>query len=277
MSNLEQIDYWNSPAADRWVRHQEKLDGALDPFGLAALAALAPAAGDTVIDVGCGAGTTVLQLAERVGHSGRVIGVDPSRPLLARARERTRHLPNVTLVEADAASHSLPEPCQGLFSRFGVMFFADPVLAFTSLRAALVPEGRLAFVCWQSLEDNPWSHVPLRVAQAVVPSAPLVLDPNAPGPFAFASSTRVTEVLRAAGYERIAIEAFRTPVVLSTEGLESALDFIFQLGPVARLLAEQPDEVHARVRRRIGEELAPLLRDGRLELEGGAWLVTARA
>ena len=89
-SNREQIEFWNGTAAERWLREQELLDGALSPFGLAAMDRLAPLAGEQIVDVGCGSGQTLLQLAERVGSSGRVLGVDPSRPLLERARERTR-------------------------------------------------------------------------------------------------------------------------------------------------------------------------------------------
>jgi SAM-dependent methyltransferase len=277
VSNREQIEFWNGSAADRWVSHQEKMDRALAPFGLAALDALAPATGEAIVDVGCGAGSTLLQIAARVGGSGRVVGLDVSRPLLSRARELTSHLPNVALVEGDAATQAFSEPFQGLYSRFGVMFFADPLAAFTSLRAALVPEGRLAFVCWQALEDNPWCYLPLVVTRALLPEPPFVLDPTAPGPFAFASPARLTGVLRGAGYHRIELEAFRTEVTLADEGLAAAVDFSFQLGPVARLLAEQPDPIRALVRQRIGERLAPLLRDGRVELEGAAWLVTARA
>jgi SAM-dependent methyltransferase len=277
VSNREQIEFWNGSAADRWVLHQERMDRALAPFGLAALDCLAPAAGEAILDVGCGAGGTLLQIAERVGASGRVVGLDVSRPLLERARERTSHLPNVALLEGDAAAQVFSERFQGVFSRFGVMFFADPLQAFTSLRAALVPEGRLGFVCWQALEDNPWCYLPLLVARALLPGSPLGLDPAAPGPFAFASPARVTGILRGAGYHRIELETFRTGMLLANEGLDAAVDFSFQLGPVARLLAEQPDEIRALVRQRIRERFAPLLRDGRVELEAAAWLVTARA
>lgn len=281
-SNREQIEFWNGSAAERWLREQELLDLALSPFGLAAMDRLALAAGESVLDVGCGSGQTLLQLAERVGTSGRVLGVDPSQPLLARARERTRHLPQVELCEGDAASVALPRaeggrPLQALFSRFGVMFFADPAQAFSSLRAQLSPDARLCFVCWQALEDNPWCAVPLAVARSVLgEAAPALPEAGAPGPFAFASPARASGALRDAGWERVEIEAFRIPVVMSTQGAEAAVNFSFQLGPVARLLVDQPDDVRSRIRQRLLERLAPLAKDGRLELEGAAWLVSAR-
>ncbi len=276
-SNVEQIEFWNGTAGDRWVRNQERMDRALAPFGLAALDRLAPEAGESIIDIGCGGGTTLLQIAERVGASGRVLGVDVSRPLLGRARERTSHLPNVSVLESDAATHAFAEPAAGIFSRFGVMFFAEPESAFKQLRKALVPGGRIAFVCWQAYDDNPWFFLPMAVARALLPQAPPPLDPQAPGPFAFASPARVTGILRAAGFRRIELEAFRTGVILATEGLEAAVDFSFQIGPAARLIAEQPDELRARIWQRIAGKFAPLVRDGRVELEGAAWLVSARA
>jgi SAM-dependent methyltransferase len=276
-SNQEQIEFWNGTAAERWLREQELLDRALSPFGLAAMDRLAPVAGEHVVDVGCGSGQTLLQLAERVGSSGRVIGVDPSRPLLERAGERTRQLPQVQLCEGDAASLELPRPApHALFSRFGVMFFADPAQAFSSLRAQLASGARLCFVCWQALDDNPWCAVPLAVARSVLGEVLAPPPAGAPGPFAFASPARSSSALRDSGWHRIEIEAFRMPVVMSTEGPEAAVEFSFQLGPVARLIAERPEEQRARVRQRLVERLAPLARDGLIELEGAAWLVSAR-
>jgi hypothetical protein len=120
--------------------------------------------------------------------------------------------------------------------------------------------------------------VPLAVARSVLgEAAPAPPTPGAPGPFAFASPARPSGALRDAGWNRIEIEAFRMPVVMSTEGAEAAVNFSFQLGPVARLIAEQADDVRAHVRQRLLERLAPLAKDGRLELEGAAWLVSARA
>ncbi|MEY4544734.1 MAG: hypothetical protein RL685_929 [Pseudomonadota bacterium] len=276
-SNREQIEFWNGSAAERWLSEQELMDRALGPFGLAAIERLAVAPGESIVDVGCGSGHTLLQLAERVGSSGRVLGVDPSRPLLQRAGERTRQLPQVELCEGDAASVALRGPLHGLFSRFGVMFFADPAQAFSSLRAQLEPGARLAFVSWQPLEQNPWSAVPLAVAGSVLAEAPVLPDPTAPGPFAFSNPARVQGVLRDAGWHQIEIEPFRTAVLMATDGAKSAVNFSFRLGPVARLLADRPTEQHERVRERLEEHFRPLVRDGRLELEGAAWLVSARA
>lgn len=280
-SNREQVEFWNGTAAQRWLRGQEAMDRALGPFGLAAIERLAAAAGEGIVDVGCGSGHTLLQLAERVGSTGRVLGVDPSRPLLERARERTQHLPQVELCEGDAASVSLrgsaQRPWHGLFSRFGVMFFADPAQAFSSLRAQLEPGGRLSFACWQPLAENPWSALPLSVACSMLGEAPVLPDPTAPGPFAFASPARVKSVLRDAGWHQVEIEPLRVPVLMGSDGAESAVNLSFELGPVARLLAQRSEEDRVRVRQRLADVFHPLVREGRVELEGAAWLVSARA
>jgi len=273
--NGAQIEFWNGLAGERWVRHQARLDRALAPFGEAALDRLEIAPGQAVLDVGCGTGQTLLSIARRLAGQGRVLGVDLSRPMLARARERTREQREIELLFADAAAYSFGQNFDAVFSRFGVMFFADPVLAFGALRQTLRASGQLGFVCWQAFEDNPWVHLPLVAARSLLNEPPLAVDPNAPGPFSLARPARIGEILSSAGYSEISIEAFRTPVLMSEEGVEAAVDFTFQTGPVARLLAEQPESVRELARERIREQLTPFATAGRVELEGAAWLVSA--
>ncbi|HWO09062.1 MAG TPA: class I SAM-dependent methyltransferase, partial [Polyangiaceae bacterium] len=124
--NQEQIDYWNGAAGERWAREHAELDRWLGVFGRAALDPLGVAPGERVLDVGCGAGDTVLELLARVGRSGAVVGIDPSHPLLERARARSQGYSNVGFVQADASSAAFDTPFDAVFSRFGVMFFDDP-------------------------------------------------------------------------------------------------------------------------------------------------------
>src|SRR5947209_193330 len=139
--NSEQIEYWNGAAAEIWVAQQERLDRQLDALGNAALEALAPRAGEHILDVGCGSGQTTLQLAGAVGPGGRVVGVDISQPMLAAAEKRKKDAP-VSFLRADAQTHAFDQPFDAIYSRFGVMFFADPVRAFANLRRSLKPRGR---------------------------------------------------------------------------------------------------------------------------------------
>src|SRR5262249_5655293 len=143
----------------------ELLDLQMSPLGLAAIDALDPQPGESILDIGCGAGQTLLQLANRVGPSGRVIGVDIAPRVLDVARSRTAALDQVQLIQADAAALALPdEVMDGVYSRFGVMAIEDPVAAFSNFRRMSKRGGRLSFVCWRSLEENELDLLPVLAA-----------------------------------------------------------------------------------------------------------------
>src|SRR5262249_23771195 len=158
-----EISYWNSAGGRRWVERQQSQDIVLGPILQAVLERAQLRKGERVIDIGCGTGASSIALAERVGPSGQLLGIDVSAPMLARAAE----------VRADATTHRFQAATFDLlFSRFGVMFFAEPARAFANLRAALKPSGRLAFACWRKFNENPWLQVPLRAALEHVPPLP---------------------------------------------------------------------------------------------------------
>lgn len=275
--NQEQFEYWNGPGAERWVSYQAALDRALSAFGHAAIQRLAPRPGERILDIGCGSGATLLELAAAVESGGEVVGVDLSRPLLALARERAASAGRkVTLLEADAAHHAFAPSFDALFSRFGVMFFADPVRAFQNLRRALVAPGRVAFVCWQALSDNSWSAVPLAAAYQAIGKLPPPPDPFAPGPLAFADPERVRSILTDAGFSEVELTSFRAPVLMSDVGIDAAVDFALRVGPVSRLYADLADSQREAVRREVRASLAPLLKGDTIELAGAAWIVSAR-
>lgn len=233
---------------------------------------------ESVIDVGCGCGASSLTLAEAVGHEGFVLGIDISEKMLDRARERAQALPQLNFVLADAAIHKFRPVANLVFSRFGVMFFDNPVTAFSNLRGALAAGGRLAFACWRQLEDNPWLSVPFAAASAVVSATKAPLPPDAPGPLALAASTRLRGILKAAGFEEVALQPFDHPLPLGgNRGLDAAADDALTLGPTARLLSEASDEDRARALAAVKEALAPHARGEVVELAAGAWVVTARA
>jgi SAM-dependent methyltransferase len=272
----DQLEYWNGAAGERWACHQASIDRAFGPLGREALDRLAPLPGERILDVGCGSGATLSELAGRVGDSGEVVGIDISRPLLERARVRVGGAPNVQLTLADASNHAFDGRFDAVFSRLGVMFFADPVSAFQNLRRALVPGGRLVFVCWQSLEDNAWCSVPLAVALPVLVNPPPDRPPHAPGPFAFADPRHVRRVLAGAGFSRIEVSSQRAPVLMSDEGLDAAIDFAVRIGPVARVFADQPEPTAELIRQRLRSALAPTATARTVTLDGAVWLVSAR-
>jgi SAM-dependent methyltransferase len=259
----------------RWVIAQSKLDQVLAPFGDAMLARARPAPGERAIDVGCGCGATSLQVAAAVGPSGAVVGLDVSAPMLARARERAAGLASATFVEADAATHRLAPPADLLVSRFGVMFFEDPAAALANLLRLLRPGGRMVFVCWRSLAENPWAALPYAAASAALgaPSAPL--DAEGPGPFSFADGAHVRRLLEGAGFEAIIIDPIDRDVTMGT-GLDEAVEFVFVGGPAARLCVGIDEAARARVESALREAMAPHAKAGRVVLPGAAWLVEAR-
>ena len=257
--NAAQIEYWNDRAAVTWTSFQERLDVMFEPLTALALDAAAPAAGETVVDIGCGCGATLLALAERVGPSGHVLGLDVSNPMAARARDRivAAGLNNAEVVVADAASYEFRRANTDLlFSRFGVMFFADPVGAFANLRRCMTPGGRLLCAAWRPLMDNQWFSVPMAAArQLVTPQPPA--DPNAPGPFAFADADRTRAMLTAAGWRDVALSRRDVPMRLAAAGqIEEATEFATRVGALARVLADEPADVRARVSAVVAEALA---------------------
>jgi len=197
-SNDEQIRYWNEIGGPTWVRLHAQTEAQLEIFGRAGLERAGVAPGERVLDVGCGAGATSIELGRRVGPSGQVLGVDISGPLLDVARGAADGLAHVAFERADASAAELPQGAFDLlFSRFGIMFFADPPAAFAHMRRAIRPGGRLCVVCWRAAEHNPWITVPLRAIAPHVARAPS--DPEAPGPLAFADEARVRRILESAG------------------------------------------------------------------------------
>src|SRR3954471_10408981 len=167
-----------------WVRMQDRTDALIDPLGRIAIERLGVAAGERVLDVGCGCGQTLLQLADLTGPSGHVLGVDISPPMLARAQERVAGRPTIALALGDAQTHDFaPGAFDAVYSRFGVMFFDDPPAAFRNLRAAARSGARLSFVCWQELAKNPWGARPLEAVMRLLPASamPDMLREGRPG------------------------------------------------------------------------------------------------
>jgi len=274
--NAAQIDYWNATAGQTWARFQEQLDRQIEPLGLEAMRSLAPAPGERIIDVGCGCGQTSLELAARVTATGAVSGADISVPMLevARARLVPDGAATPDFRQVDAQTGDLGEGSfDAVFSRFGVMFFSDPVAAFSNLRKALKPEGRLAFVCWRPFQENLWMRAPMEAAQPFLPPSPPV-DPTAPGPFAFADSNRVRTILADAGFADVTFHAFNTSI--GGSNLDQTVDLAFRVGPLGAVLREQPD-LAPTVAGAVRSALAPYETPSGVLMPAAVWIVQARA
>lgn len=282
MGDNEAERAWTDKAGETWVRQRDRTDAQLAPLGLAVIDELAPKAGERVLDVGCGTGQTLLQLAERVGSAGHVVGLDVSEPMIteAKARIASAGVTNVELVLGNAATENLRGPFDVVFSRFGVMFFDDSVAAFSHLRRGMKPGGRLGFVCWQPLEKNPWVHRPLAAVRKILPDQPLpaLLAPDKPGPFYFSDPEFVRGILASAGFEQIVIEPREFYVTLGgAKTLDEAVDYCLDLGPTARFVGEAPKERVPELRAAVREALSPLATDDGVFTQFLAYVVTARA
>jgi SAM-dependent methyltransferase len=200
--------------------------------------------------------------------------------MLARAGERVAGRPSIALCSANAQTHPFaPADFDALFSRFGVMFFEDSIAAFTNLRRALRPGGRVAFVCWQALTKNPWAELPLRAVMQVLGSAALpdLLRPGCPGPFHFADPDRVRAILSGAGFDDLEIERFERPLHLGgAMTLEEALTYCRQMGPGARAMTDAPAELRPALEAAIAGALAPFVSERGVWMDAAAFIVTAR-
>jgi SAM-dependent methyltransferase len=277
-ANADQAEYW-SAQGEKWVSHQADFDQRLGPLGDELIRRAAIRRGERVIDVGCGTGATTLELAERVGPEGSVLAIDLSEPMLALARRRSadRGQSNVRFLYADAQSHRFEAAAHDLLiSRFGVMFFNDPVAAFANLRTALRPGGRLGFVCWAALERNPWFALPLAVGERWL-GPPEPQPPRAPGPLAFSETGYVAEILAAAGFADIAVETVATELPgAPTAKAEAA--FACFAGPLARLIrTREPDPATERaLALEVAERFRPYQSEAGMRIPATLHYVEAR-
>jgi len=280
IANQEQHEHWNSgDDADHWVRYRQRYEAMLGPFTEMITSGAGLVAGDRAIDIGCGCGQTTLKAAAIV-DPGAVLGVDLSAPMLAQARidAAAAGTRNVEFMEADAQVHPFePGSFDAVISRFGIMFFADPVAAFANIRAALVPDGRLAFVCWQDRDANEWLRVPAgALAQHVALPAPP--QRGAPGMLAFVDPDRVRSVLEDAGWRDVDVSSRHTRILAGGGStLDDAVEF-FRTGAIGRVALAGADETSAAAAiSAVRDALAPYAGADGVRLVAAVWLVTARA
>ena len=270
--NDAQIEFWNGSGGETWVRAQARLDAMLAPISDAVLDHAGALDGRRILDVGCGCGATSLEAVAR--GATHVRGVDVSAPMLELARTRADGDARLEFSVADAATAEFAADRDLILSRFGVMFFADPVAAFANLRTALTDDGRLCFVCWQAPRANAWVSVVGAAVQPLLPTPDVPPDPKAPGPFAFADPAYVEGLLTEAGFSDVALTAFETPLRLAGD-LDGAIEFQGQVGPVARVLAELEGEALAEAIAAARAALEPHLGADGLHLGAACWLVSA--
>jgi SAM-dependent methyltransferase len=257
--------FWSRDGGASWAAMQPLMDRLYQGVTDAVIAAADAGAGAAVLDIGCGGGSTTLAMARRVAPDGRCVGVDVSPDLIAAAQAALRDEPASFLL-GDAQAYSFEAAAfDVVMSRFGVMFFDDPVAAFANLRRAVKTDGKLAFACWRSPADNPLVQVPMQAVAPLLPQGlPSPPPPGSPGRFAFADPDRVRGILEASGWRDIVIAPLDVPSPLSADEL------------VAVSLRTLPDDLRDQARAAAAEKLQAYVVDGVIPMVSACWLVTAR-
>jgi len=274
--NVEQEKAWTETEGRHWVEYADGYDAMSRRFGEALLDAARIGKSDHVLDIGCGCGAMTIAAA-RQAPGGSSLGIDLSGPMLEVAERRADDagISNAHFVKGDAQVHPFDsETFDIAISRFGVMFFADPVAAFNNIRRSFQPSGRLAFVCWQEMFQNEWialiggalaSHVPL----------PEFGEPGGPGPFSLAEPQRIEEILGAAGFSNVSIENRKAPMQFPGSTTDEVETFLRDMPVAQDMLGKAEPEAADRALAAVRESLEPRFGPDGLFLDGAAWLVTA--
>ena len=269
----EQAARWNGDSGRAWAEQQAPLDAMFKPFETLLTETLVP--GERVLDVGCGTGGTTLAAARTTGGNGHCVGVDISAPMLDAARARdAREGARVTFVQADAETYAFEAASfDAIISRFGVMFFGDPVAAFANLRRAARPGGRLCFAAWRSPAENPFMTTTERAAAPFLKNVP-ARPANGPGQFAFADATRVRAILEESGWRDIAVRPIDVTCSFARRDLVS---FFTRLGPLGVIFRDVDAATRENVIEAVRAAFNPFVDGDEVRYTAACWLVSARA
>ncbi len=278
--NEGQAAFWSELGGEAWVAYQDQMDRQLGVVGAAALSSLNVQIGESVLDVGCGCGATTLELSASVGATGRVVGLDLSIPMTQLAAQRLAqsgvHHGSVKVGDAQIVSvDEVGGSVDAIFSRFGVMFFADPFAAFANLRSLTKSSGRLGFVCWQGAGKNRLFGDLGRELAILFPS-PSPPDPHAPGPMAFADPDRIRSILTESGWSRIEIVGHVAPMQLfGTTDFDVALEGSLRIGGASRVLQGADETMQRNVREAAKRVLESQWTNEGAVVDSATWIVTA--
>ena len=274
------VDFWNEVLVPKFVKYKHVLVDGLTHHSAAIFPSLDIREGDKALDVGCGFGDTAIQIAKRVGPTGSVIGIDCCEAFLEYGRKdaAAAGVDNVSFQEADVQFHAFRPEYDFCFSRFGTMFFENPVAALRNMRTALKPGGRLTFIVWRTIDDNPWLGLPKQVVLNFLPPPGGDAATCGPGPFSMAGQEMVTKQLEIAGYGDIVFKRVDAPLLVGRTP-EDAVGFQLALGPAGEVYREAGDEAtqkHDEIAAALTDELARWETPEGIVMESSSWVISAR-
>ena len=271
----DQPKLWNSSSGCAWVDAQAVLDQMFQPIEDLLTEVVLAGSPRRVLDVGCGTGATTLAIARRLGANGQCVGVDISEPMLAAARARAeRERTPVSFIQADAQTHPFePSSFDAIMSRFGVMFFDDPVSAFTNLRRAARVDAKLRCVAWRSPDENPFMTTAERAAAPLLPNLP-PREPDAPGQFGFAKSQRVHDILEESGWVEIDLRPIDVACTFPESHLE---EYATRFGTVGRAVQDVDEKTRAQVVDVVRAAFEPFVHGTEVRYDAACWMIGARA
>jgi ubiquinone/menaquinone biosynthesis C-methylase UbiE len=281
-ANEEALEAWDGVLFDRFVQFKEIVTEGLGAHGEAALGAHPPRPGDRVLDIGCGFGDTSLRIADLVGDSGSVLGVDVAPRFIEAAQKEAGQTgaDNVSFAVRDVQVTEFEDRFDYAFARFGTMFFANPVAAMRNVRKGLVPGGRLCMVVWRRKLDNDWLHRAEQVVEEFVEEPEETDEPTCgPGPFSMANADTTSDILLTAGFTEVDLRRCDIPIQIGRD-LDHAVEFVTAIGPageVIRLAGDEAEQIRPQIEGALREALAEFEGPNGVVADASTWIVSARA
>ena len=282
-SNEEAHEAWDGPLFDRFVEYRDLVTAGLGAHGEAALAVHPPNPGDRVLDIGCGFGDTTQRLVQLVRPNGSALGIDVAANFIEAAEREVKSagLSNISFMVGDVQVTEFDQQFDYAFSRMGVMFFANPVVALRNVQRALVPEGRFCAVVWRNRHDNEWVYRAEKVVAKYLEKPEDSDEPTCgPGPFSMAGADTTSDILLEAGFKEIEFRRSDLPITIGND-LDQAIAFNLALGPageVVRLSGNDADRIRPQIEADLRKALADFVQpDGQGVAPASTWIVSATA